>query len=399
MTDQEVQEKEEIIIEEERKKLAEQGEAGEGQDYRFRFDPAHTLIENYRPTQWLIKGYLEKGSMAMLFSPPESWKTFIALQMIYCISSGLSWFGNLIKHPGQVLYICGEGHDGLARRLRALELHYGIPIKNIPLFISNRPAAFLDKDGGQEVVRAIEELIKEYGTPSLIVIDTLSRNFGAGDESLTKDMSAFIQVIDKCLRFPYRAAVLIVHHTGLNRQAQDRARGSGALRGAIDFEFVIETNDNDTKTLTPLKVKDFEKPPQVSFRKEVVHLPGWLDEDTGEPETSLVMVQTATPKKVTVGKKPALSTSVAFTILKDLTKAERDARPEGALDFNLIKFNIDKFQEALIRGGISQGKEDSKRKAAERAIKELINLKLAKVEDDLIWENHQTGQADKSGQV
>ena len=48
----------------------------------------------------------------------------------------------------------------------------------------------------------------------MIVIDTLARNFGAGNENSTEDMNRFVASIDRYLREEFGSAILLVHHTG-----------------------------------------------------------------------------------------------------------------------------------------------------------------------------------------
>jgi hypothetical protein len=355
----------------------------QAEKYRFRFEQAAELIKGYTPLQWLIKGYIEKNSFISIFSPPASWKTFIALEMAYCIASGKSWHGNFIKSRGTVLYLCGEGHNGLARRLRALEIHHGILVADIPLFISSRPAAFLDKDGAAQVIAAIEALTDQYGIPALVIIDTLSRNFGGGDESNTRDMSDFVQVIDRDLRHRFGAAVLIVHHTGLS--ATDRGRGSSVLKGALDFEYLIEVNPDNTRTLIPKKTKDYEMPDEITFRHEVIELPEWTDPDTGEPLTSLVMIQTENPKKMT-GVTLTGAKGIALKTLQEcLSKMITN---DNFLDSNKVKISFEDWKAAAFSGGISSGNEDAKRIAFDRSIKSLLNLNIIKTLDGFYWLNN-----------
>jgi hypothetical protein len=254
---------------------------------------------------------------------------------------------------------------------------------DIPLFISSRPAAFLDKDGAALVIAAIEALTDQYGIPALVIIDTLSRNFGGGDESNTRDMSDFVQVIDRDLRHRFGAAVLIVHHTGLS--ATDRGRGSSVLKGALDFEYLIEVNPDNTRTLIPKKTKDYEMPDEITFRHEVIELPEWTDPDTGEPLTSLVMIQTENPKKMT-GVTLTGAKGIALKTLQEcLSKMITN---DNFLDSNKVKISFEDWKAAAFSGGISSGNEDAKRIAFDRSIKSLLNLNIIKTLDGFYWLNN-----------
>jgi RecA-family ATPase len=104
------------------------------------------------------------------------------------------------------------------------------------------PAALLDPESADQVIKAIDEIVSDIGVPViLIVIDTVARNFGTGDENSTKDMGMFIQGID-ALRVRHQAAILLVHHTGHGDKS--RGRGSMALKGALDAEYKLARGDD-----------------------------------------------------------------------------------------------------------------------------------------------------------
>ncbi len=356
---------------------------GQKKKPRFHFKAASELIACFAGIKWIIKGIIEKDTMMMLFAEAGSYKSFIILDMAFAIVAMLSWHGHLIKEKGPVFYICGEGHQGIARRLRALEIHYGISVSGLPLYVSSQPAAFLKPDGAAEVVNAIESLTEEHGTPIFVIVDTLSRNFGPGDENATKDMSQFISTLDTDIRAKYGCAISVVHHTGLN--AKDRGRGSGALRGALDFEYLVTKNQNGTRTMTPKKVKDHAEPKSISFRAEEIQIPEWLDEDTGEPLTSLVMIPTTDTGVVKgAGAKLTGQKKVAYEILTELLK---DARADiDMMDMNKAKVHVNVWRDACYNGGLSTSQNaNTKWHAFDTARKNLLTMDIIKTADDFYW--------------
>src|SRR5262249_6897101 len=149
---------------------------------------------------WLIKPYLDMGSLGVIFGEPESMKTFLAIDMGLCIATGRDWHGAPVRNTGAVFYIAGEGFGGLPKRLRAWSEFNKIDLQKIPFFVSNRATQILIEDSIQEVIHSIEMLKKEHGTPILIIIDTLNRNFGPGDENKTEHMTTFVHRIDSFIR-------------------------------------------------------------------------------------------------------------------------------------------------------------------------------------------------------
>jgi hypothetical protein len=84
--------------------------------------------------------------------------------------------------------------------------------------------------------------------------------------------------------------VILVHHTGVAEEAQHRARGSSAWRGALDIEIsVVPGKDGAPMQIVQRKSKDAELAQPIYVELQQVAIPGWYDED-GQPVTSAVVV-------------------------------------------------------------------------------------------------------------
>jgi RecA-family ATPase len=103
----------------------------------------------------------------------------------------------------------------------------------------------------------LQEAAFQNGAPSLIVFDTLARNFGAGDENNTSDMNKFVAAID-ALRGAYPGCTaIVVHHTCHGDKS--RARGSMVLTAAADAEYRVEKKYASV-TVRNTKMKDAAPP-------------------------------------------------------------------------------------------------------------------------------------------
>lgn len=242
----------------------------------FEFVPAGEMTANLKPISWLVRDYLELDSVAAFYGPPGCGKSLEAGDVACCVATGTTWHGNEV-HQGAVFYLAGEGHSGLGRRLKAWELETGISLERAPLYVSRRGAALTEALAASQVAAAVDNLAKASGAqPALIVIDTLARNFGAADENSTSDMNQFIACIDNRLRLPWGCAVLVIHHSG--KDGSRGARGSTALRGALDAEYEISRGDDKIVRMICRKMKDAEIPDPLAFSIEGVKLP-LVDED------------------------------------------------------------------------------------------------------------------------
>jgi hypothetical protein len=149
--------------------------------------------------------------------------------------------------------------------------------------------------GYMRVVDNIRALPKR---PNLIVVDTLHR-FLLGDENSAQDAKT---MLDACgaLMAEFECSVLLVHHTGVSDEAQHRARGSSAWRGALDIEIsIVPGKEGSPMQIVQRKSKDAEMAEPVYAELQSVTIPGWLDEDE-QPVTSAVVALVeapAAPKK------------------------------------------------------------------------------------------------------
>jgi hypothetical protein len=232
---------------------------------------------------WTIRGFLEADALVVLFGDPETGKSFTAMDWAASVACGLDWNGHKVKQ-GPVLYINGEGHNGVNRRFTAWAITHGAPILTAPLFMSSITTALTDPTSKVEIEAVVAEFIREYGPPRLVVIDTLARNFGPGDENSTQDMTAAVATCD-ALRALTRATVVLVHHSG--HGDKNRARGSMVLKGAADAEYRMAKRENGDTVLEAVKMKDAAKPEPKAFRFVTVEL--GLQDEEGEEVTSAVL--------------------------------------------------------------------------------------------------------------
>ena len=100
-------------------------------------------------------------------------------------------------------------------------------------------------------------------------------------------------MLDACggLIQEFGCSVILVHHTGVSAEAQHRASGSSAWKGALDIEIsVVPAEDGGPIQVIQRKSKDAEMAEPINGALEPVKIAGWFDED-GEPVTSAVFIE------------------------------------------------------------------------------------------------------------
>lgn len=242
------------------------------------------------PLSWRVKHWVQDHALIMVHGPSGGGKTFVVLDWCFHISGNKDdWFGNKVR-GGRVAYLAGEGHHGLKGRVAAWKQHHNV--KTLDMYISR---AGCDLNTGEGYQRAADAIRALDAPPAIVVIDTLHR-FLYGDENSAQDAKT---MLDACaaLMEEFNCTVILVHHTGVSDEAQHRARGSSAWKGALDIEVSIVPSKNDgPMEIIQRKSKDAELSDPLYVELETVNINGWLDED-GDPVTSAVIIQGAEPIK------------------------------------------------------------------------------------------------------
>lgn len=250
--------------------------------------PADEFCVEPAPIRWLVKHWLQEGALIMVHGPSGGGKTFVVLDWSLHIAAGLNeWHGHKVK-PGPVVYLAGEGHYGIKRRLAAWAAHYRP--EDINLWVSKTGCDLNTPEGYSRVLEAVRGVGE---APSLIVVDTVHR-FMHGDENSAQDVRTMIQAADG-LKEEFGCTVILVHHTGVSDEAQHRARGSSAWKGALEIEISVVPAKGDTPIqIVQRKSKDAEEAKPVYVTLQTVPIKGWLDDD-GEQVTSAVLMPAEGP--------------------------------------------------------------------------------------------------------
>jgi hypothetical protein len=337
------------------------------------------IIKQPIKTNWLIDGCLTESSLAFMFGNPASGKSFIALEMAFCIAHGIDWHDHPVNQ-GTVIYIAGEGYAGLQKRIQGLCLKYGIDHPE-NFFISNQAIDLNNTDSMNELAGILP---KECNI-ELIIIDTLNRNCSA-DENSAKEMSKVIHHCD-ILKSSTGASILVVHHSG--HSTDNRVRGSSSIKGAIDVELMVSKKESDI-TLKNTKMKDFNEFEPLSFEIQSIDV-GETDE--GDSISSAILLSKAfEPEAPDCSDKDidllhGLSNLMA---LNGLTVANDDeflnaAKQPVKLD-NIHKkiSRKDWFNHCKddIKVNSKSNPDEAKRKSFDRSVKKLLNTDRIAINDD-----------------
>lgn len=325
--------------------------------------------------RYLIKGWIERATASVIYGESNVGKTFLALDLAMHVAAGTAWHGARVS-GGHVIYVAGEGGGGIKNRIAAIKA-------DMPELAACADGNFtllptvLDLHGETDAAALIEAMALGNTTPVLIVIDTLARAMGAGDENVTKDMGLFVQSVD-AIRAATGAHVMVIHHSG--KDATRGARGSGALRAAVDTEIELIKNGEAVVAATR-KQRDIASGAEFAYRLVTIVL--GQDRD-GEAVTSAIVERCETPPKA--AKPLAGQALIAMQAFGDALAHHGETKRGGDFPQNRQCVSLEIWRGFCDRHGLTDGADESApRKAFARAWKSLQERGTIRVLDGFAW--------------
>ena len=207
---------------------------------------------------WQVEGWLPDETIAMIVSPPGTFKTWMLLDLAVSLSTGTPFLGIApVASPGPVLVVQQEDHHGeiaerLAVILKSRDKQIGArgggkgrryivhPPPSPPIYLHpNRELRF----GDAEVMDALEARVKEI-RPRAVLIDPLytTVDMKSGDY-LAGAVNDLMRL--KLMRDRYGTSFVLAHHT--TKRSQDSTRedlwGSQILNAFLETGWQIRPKD------------------------------------------------------------------------------------------------------------------------------------------------------------
>jgi hypothetical protein len=229
-----------------RNKTSKAGDKDEG----FLFMPLEEFMTKFAEHEmtWCVQDWLPDQTIAMCVAPPESYKTWLLLDLAVSVASGLPFLGIFpVVNKGPVLIIQQEDFAGqTAQRLEVVrfnKFHQQSPqLDNdndeIILHVPEQLPIYLHPDrklkfDDPKALAGLEAGIKEL-KPALIIIDPLYST-GETDDYMTQTVQNMFALKD--LRDKYKCSFMLAHHTnksGSGDKDRQRAWGSQFLNAFLE---------------------------------------------------------------------------------------------------------------------------------------------------------------------
>lgn len=242
------------------------------------------IEESAGAKETIIKGVLGVGELTSVSGLPGSGKSVIATDAACHVAAGKEWHGRRVR-KGLVVYIAAERKALTERRMIAFRKRHGV--KDLPLLVlGGRIDLTSNLNDARALAGVIEAAAEASGEKCVwVIVDTLTRTFGPGDQHAPKDMGRFVQSCDEITRLT-GAHVTVIHHT---TWSGERGKGAIDLDGAVDASFLVKKSGK-TYTLECNGANDGDEGVIVTFSMEGV--PVGVDED-GETTFAPVVVPSA----------------------------------------------------------------------------------------------------------
>ena len=191
--------------------------------------------------EWLIPGLLLKRSVAFFIGETGHFKSYLLLDISLGLAHGVPTFQKLSGNKALVVYVAGEGGNGVKKaRRQAWKLARQIN-GNSDNFLVCSIAPMLTPEGEQfeKFCQDIEHKTKGR-KPALIVFDTLSCVIAGQKEDGSDVASLFTRMAQKFIS-RYGCTIAVAHHKS-DKQGASAYRGSSGWKANADTFIEITAN-------------------------------------------------------------------------------------------------------------------------------------------------------------
>lgn len=193
--------------------------------------------------EWTIDNLIRTGSTNVLAGKRSTLKSWIALSMCNCVSTGKTFLDTFKCSKGAVLFLDRENFfPELKKRQRMVKIGLGIQEDVDIYFISE---SYLKIDNIIDLKR-LESIIKEKKI-TLLVIDVYRRVIGF-DENDAREVSKLFVDMLKPLTERTNVSILLLHHEKKGESSgddMDMLRGSSDLANYVDSIIQLDRKGNN----------------------------------------------------------------------------------------------------------------------------------------------------------
>src|SRR5258708_11319732 len=144
----------------------------------------------------IVQGVRGAGEFSLFVAKPGTAKSVLVGDIGCHIAAGLDWHGRKVKQ-GLVVFFAAERKRLTERRVAAWSKKHGVT--GIPFAVVggklDMTTGLVDAKALAKTIKTLEE--KSGHTCVLIILDTVTRTFGPGDQHQSRDMQRYVQSVDE----------------------------------------------------------------------------------------------------------------------------------------------------------------------------------------------------------
>lgn len=254
--------------------------------WSFKPESMAALLARPQPViSWLIESIWVDKSRGLIAGNPGIGKTWLALEMLLSVSTGLRCLNKYKVKPGAVLLVEEESStDNLARRIHCMARGRGLEDSDLVDF-HHITRQFL------KIPKHEKELIAfiKHHSIQLVVFDSLRRFHGA-DENSSEKMQPVLDSFGR-INIDASCSVILIHHLskqpnekGPRKPVFERMRGTSDLWAWRDCIIGMEGEQEGTSASCSFQFRDAESPAPISIKRHV-------DDVTGATTLELVNIE------------------------------------------------------------------------------------------------------------
>lgn len=340
-------------------------------------------IEEGKPKETILKGWLGVGEFTTISGLPGTGKSVVTTDLACHIASGMEWHGQKVRQ-GLVVYVAAERKKLTERRMMAFRKHHDV--KDVPLLVVGGMLDFTrDTKDADDIISVIREAETITGHKCVwVIIDTLTRVFGGGDQNASKDMVKFVRSCDHILT-ETGAHVTAIHHSAWSGE---RGKGAIDLDGAVDASFMVKKDGNKHRLVCD-GTNDGEEGDVLAFTMQSVQI--GVD-DEGNPTTAPVVMPAEDVKMKSTSELQKGKNARALELLRELiAKDGVDPESPGYPDGTLV-VSEESWRDVVYEDAGDRMVAASKRQRFNRAKKDLMADGIIDSNPTWVWilpEDHQ----------
>jgi hypothetical protein len=251
------------------------------------------------PPPELIEGLLPEVGAALLAGQWGTFKSFILLDLVLSVTTGLPFAGRRVMRRGGALILAAEGQQYIPVRLRWIRQGKATvePDERLPILWINSCPKLTGKDALLELLvlanAAGAEFQHDFGLPlALVGIDAMTSAAGFADADNTAEVSRVMRVLND-FAFTTQALALVLDHFG--KDPSTGTRNSSVKEDDVESVLAILANRTQAGVVsnTRLVLRKYRGGPtgaEISFDKRVLDGDGiviaWSEqEEQGQAST------------------------------------------------------------------------------------------------------------------